>query len=624
MGKYCAYNDEMWACDFETTTNQTQFYKDTNQTKVWLAYAKKFNCKNEKFEPDEILTTTIEEFFDQFFLRAKSTTLFFHNLSWDGEFIKWYLHRNGYQYFHTLPERKNCKGWTILEDTSRIYYMQVFKPIRTKKGIKRITLYIRCSLNLLTLSIDQIAKVYGLENKKEINYHVEPFEKIEDVDNIFIEYIKRDVDIMIPPLIQYNQIFATRQGNRTTYGLAKLTISSTALQMFKHFNYKKYNFKENFTLDYDLIQELKHWYSGGLTTFSPQYQYKITEQINGHVYDVNSMYPSVMVDFEYPIGVPEKTKKDYNYKIRLIKIFIIEANIKSENYPALMRPWKSIMVNYPPHTRFIRSTKAAIAYYFEDELESLKRFYDIQYEIMDEWWFKSEPYFKDFINHYYDKRKEYKKKKDPREQTMKLLLNSAYGKFGQKPDKPSLIYSLEKYENGDSIFIDNVEYIVDVVREQANCVGDLYSYVCECTKHKDKTVNLVIAACITKNARLKLHDAIYHNLDNFLYCDTDSVFLKAPAVGIEIDENKLGAWKCEAEFDGFELGGAKLYNLYLRDVKIKSAHAGVNKKWGELNLQKGDIIEVNKVLDIGSKKMKRKIEGGIILEETNFTLKHRS
>lgn len=624
MFKFTSYNDNYYACDFETTSANTKYFKETNETKVYLAYAKRFHPNGLDQEPDEILTVSIEEFFEEFFKRKQSATMFFHNLKFDGEFIKWYLSRNGYQYYFEPPQRKTRKGFTILEDAKNIYFINVFKPVRDGKKIKIVQLYIRCSLNLLTLSIDKLAKAFKLPNKTSIDYDVEPFNSLDEVPSDIIDYIKNDVNIMIPPLIQYNEVFTVRLGNRTLEGLSKLTIGSTSLMLFKAFIYGTHQFKQDFFLPYELVNELKPWYCGGLTTYSPEYQYNITENIEGCVYDVNSMYPSVMVENEYPIGIPEKHKKDASYKIHLVKIAIKHAKIKNSKWPPLMRPWKSMTMDYPDGVRYIQETEHAIAYYFEDELESLKRFYDIEYEIMDHWWFKSANYFAKFISDHYEIRKKYKKENDPREYTLKIFLNNAYGKFGQKPDKTSIIYSPEKLEKGETIIkTDRQEYIIDTVREDANCIEGLYSYICYGKEPPARTINIMIAACITKNARIKLHNAIWENIDNFLYCDTDSVFLKGKAKGLDIDENKLGAWKLEMEFDGFELGGAKLYNIYMKGVKIKSAHAGINKKWADKNLKKNDIITIDKKLGKGSKMLKHKVKGGVILEETEFTIKRR-
>lgn len=139
-------------------------------------------------------------------------------------------------------------------------------------------------------------------------------------------------------------------------------------------------------------------------------------------------------------------------------------------------------------------------------------------------------------------RKQYKEMGDPRQETIKLLLNSAYGKFGQKPDRSSIVYSLEDLKHGAVAYEDEeTKLIVDKIKKQASCIEDLRAYSCITENPPIKSINVAIAATVTKNARLKLHDAIYENLDNFLYCDTDSIFVKDDAKGIDIDEHKLGA-----------------------------------------------------------------------------------
>lgn len=621
------YKKNYWMCDFETTTINTHFFKSNNQTRVWLAYAK---CFGNDFENQEILTIDINSFFEEFWNKKQSATLFFHNLTFDGEYIKWYLFDNNFKYFYEEPKRKSQKGFTLFEDENTIYYIHAWKKVRTANKSKIVNLYIRCSLNLLNLSVDKLARVYGLDYKLSIDYDIEPFQHLSQVPQDLIDYIKRDVEIVISPLKQFDEVFTMKMGNRTISGLSKLTIGSVSLSMFKCFTYKKYNFKENFFLPYENVIEFQNWYSGGLCSFNKNYQYKpinINDKLKGCVYDVNSMYPSVMVENYFPIGTPSKNHKpDSTYKIKMLKIFIKKAQIKKDWYPPLMRKWNSSTYTYEKNTRFCIYTENAIAYYFQEELDSLKRFYHVDYDIIDVWYFKGEKYFKDFINTYYDLRKTYKKSKDPREQTIKLLLNSAYGKFGQKPDKKTIFYSENKYEKGEYIYTtqNNNNLIVDVVRNQDSAIGDLNCYICDYELSKSNSINVAIASCITMFARVKLQDAIYNNIDNFIYCDTDSIFLKDKAKGIDVDENKLGAWKLEMEFDGIELGGAKLYQIYLKNVVIKSALSGMNKKWAKENLKPNDIITLNKKLDIGSKLLKRKVKGGIVLEETEFTIKPRN
>lgn len=639
--------ENYWVCDFETLTSESQYYKDKEQTKVWLAFAKEFNPQGEYEENSrEVLTTSIEEFFDFFWKNKSSATLFFHNLSWDGECIKWYLYDNGFTYYSIEPEKKTGKGWTIIEDDNRIYLITVWRRVRygNNNCTKTIQLYIRCSLALLVLGIEDLGKIYGHYLKGSINYDVNGWDKLEDVPQECIDYIKADVNIMIKPLIDFNKEFKIVRNikkskgkgkskviwteEKVTWGLSKLTISSTAKNLFKAETYDNYNFNESFTLPYDIVKDLFNWYYGGLTTYNPDYQYKKTENIDGRLYDVNSMYPSVMMNNEFPIGVPEKTKVSDEYKIRMLKLMVFKADIKNDKWPALMKKPTTSMYDYKKdyngmEPRYVKKVRNGIMFLFEEELESLKRFYHIDYEILDEYWFKAEPYFKNFVQKFYNKRQEYKKSGDKREFTMKILLNSCYGKFGQKPERESIVYAYSQEVKGNTIWVGKREYVINTIRNEENCLEELKSYKAVPLEHNGKHINVAIAACITMKARVVLQNAIWENKDNFLYCDTDSMFMIGDPKGIEIDKSKLGAWDLEAQFDTISIGGSKLYYLTLNNVIVKMGTAGINKKWAKEHLKQEDIIIINNELPVGSKLMQKKVRGGMVLIPTTCKLKRR-
>lgn len=52
-----------------------------------------------------------------------------------------------------------------------------------------------------------------------------------------------------------------------------------------------------------------------------------------------------------------------------------------------------------------------------------------------------------------------------------------------------------------------------------------------------------LALEIASGARALLFKSMIDNYDNVLYCDTDSMIIKGDVNNIEIDNNKLGAWK---------------------------------------------------------------------------------
>ena len=93
-------------------------------------------------------------------------------------------------------------------------------------------------------------------------------------------------------------------------------------------------------------------------------------------------------------------------------------------------------------------------------------------------------------------------------------------------------------------------------------------------KHTGETyvsnaVYLPMASFITSYAKCYLVNAINHNYDNFLYCDTDSLHLYGTekAKGIEVDAKKYGEWDNEMDFDDFKYLSPKRYAE--RDINTK-------------------------------------------------------
>lgn len=106
-----------------------------------------------------------------------------------------------------------------------------------------------------------------------------------------IEYVLHDVKIVAMALeIQIAQ------------NLTKITNGSDALNDFKRTISKK-QFEINFPiLDLEVDADIRQAYRGGFTYVNPRYQNMDIK--DGLVFDVNSLYPSVMYDKPLPYGRP--------------------------------------------------------------------------------------------------------------------------------------------------------------------------------------------------------------------------------------------------------------------------------------------------------------------------------
>lgn len=153
----------------------------------------------------------------------------------------------------------------------------------------------------------------------------------------------------------------------------------------------------------------------------------------------------------------------------------------------------------------------------------------------------------------------------------KLLLNSAYGKFGQNP---------ENYF--DYMIIRNLYELPQAEYEAG--LWKLYELHDEFAIWRKKSeresyFDVATAASITSASRAMLLDAIA-TAKNPIYCDTDSIICESfPGT---VHESALGAWKCEGEADTLAIAGKKLYAAFKNGECIKSANKGVRLSPAEI------------------------------------------
>ena len=203
-----------------------------------------------------------------------------------------------------------------------------------------------------------------------------------------------------------------------------------------------------------------------------------------------------------------------------------------------------------------------------------------------------------------------------REQS-KLMLNSFWGKFGQKNNLSSneIVYSRAEFLKliCDDTLI--VERVTDL-SEQAIMVT---------SKSKEEfieegTSSSVIIACFTTAlARLKLYDLLYQLGDRALYWDTDScIFIERPNQYMPKTGNFLGDLTDELPegryIKSFYSGGPKNYTYILDDDTSKCVIKGIS-----LNFSNSKIVTPNTI----SSKIEKYVKDGdesksLFYETDNF------
>ena len=556
----------IYCADFETTSF-TQ-YKQEGETKVYLWCIKDVNetwCR---------IGLEIEDFFETLFdLKLPKIIVYFHNLSFDGEFIQWYLLKNNYKYDDELENDKSFNA--IIDETSNIYMINV------KVGESEIE--IRCSYKLFPKSIEDIGEMVGVKKLKEThNYEeIKSYTSLNDLTEEEVNYINNDVTIMCK-LIKYLD----------SVGINAVTMSSSAYKNWKKDKYFlcKYQFIKD---ENDEINEIvRKSYRGGITKVNKKYQGVELEDVMS--FDVNSLYPSVMYDNPMPIGMGKiyNTIKECILDRRYLYICVVVVS-----YVKVKKGYHSFIGNtagfsYSRKYNYDDELTNKVLYLWGKEYELFKLVYEGTFEVSKVVGYKKANYvFKDYIDRWYAVKEN---AKTPAErQLAKLMLNSLYGKFGMNDSRISKI---------------PIGYNEEGIIYKMNDTKSVYY---------DKKV----ASFITSMARVKYATMMNLLGDLFVYGDTDSLYVRGktiPKVFEDVvDDKKIGYWKYEGYYKRFKSLKAKCYIKELENGEIERKIAGCPKEVVELiNF---DNFEIGLKLE-NCKRVKRKVEGGVVIGTTNFTI----
>lgn len=597
-----------FVADFETTTNP-------EDCRVW-AYAVVEVGNTENIE----IGVTIDDFMKWCRESKDNNTVLFHNLKFDGQFIMQWLFHSGFEHTTDPKDKKTGTFNTLISDMGMYYQIEV---IFYKKGKNVKKVIFQDSLKLIPLSVEAIAKSFGMEiGKLSIDYHSHnnlpigsPLSKEEE------EYIKHDV-IIVAKAVEYFY----------SQGLDKMTIGSCALNEYKTIIDKK-NFKKYYPIP-KYHDDIKQSYKGGFTWLNPKYQGKTIKR--GIVLDVNSLYPSTMY-YEYlpfGVGLPfvGEYKHDELYPL-YIQSFKCQFEIKKGKIPTIQIKHNT---NYRGNEYLTHSGDVEVELCLNSvDLELFFEQYNVyNYQPTGGWKFKgTKGLFKDYIDKWSENKIQAKREGNKGLYLIsKLFLNSLYGKFGTSNKVKSKI----PYLGEDDV---------------------IHFHISE-EEDKDP-VYVALASFITSYSRLKTITAAQTIMDNFnnkkskaniVYCDTDSAhidlngedeheFLKN--CGLDIDSTKLGAWDHEMTF---KRGKYLRQKCYIEDEIIKEEDyiKGINGETPYLyskdeegfyklkitvaGMPKGCYQYVNfKNFKIGAtykgKKLPKNVKNGVVLQDVEFTIK---
>lgn len=239
------------------------------------------------------------------------------------------------------------------------------------------------------------------------------------------------------------------------------------------------------------------------------------------------------------------------------------------------------------------------------DLEMFLKHYNV-YELKYQcgWKFKGmQGLFEDYINKWITRKNEATISGNKGQRTMsKLMLNSLYGKFATSLECQSKI----PYMGDDEI----IHYKLSEKEEKDGIYLPIGSFITAYARRKT----------IETSQAIKSYSLKKYGKDMYIYSDTDSIHTLLSIEELkkfcDIDAVRLGAWKHEAEFSKARFIRQKCY-LEEIDGKMNITCAGMPKtcysqvEWSKFKTG----------FTAGGKLTFKHVKGGVILVETDFTIK---
>jgi hypothetical protein len=515
--------------------------------------------------------------------------VYFHNLSkFDGLFLLNYFCNKG------------------SEDIEVISRDNLIYEIKINTGSN--TLIFRDSYLVFPHSLQEFAEVFN-EKKTEFDHENITIDNYLDKEflNSVCSYCEKDAKILGICFVKFRNLI-TQEFSTDVVNF--LTLSALAFYIYRYSYLKDIHIEISFQ---KMDQFLRKSYKGGVVdVYKPFLE-------NGYYYDVNSLYPYVMANFDMPVGKPIKNwvKNSSSFDINNFFGFIY---VKVKCPKELYIPFLTVMHD---DLGLISPTGEWEGVYFSEEIKyALSLGYTFEY--FDYYKFEKASIFDKYVNDMYKKRIAFKEK--PAISTVyKLLLNSLYGRFGmtssefknilikdtvddrKKLSDIALLYDwsiVATFDNNSKLIrynyiacpnrwyaLTNLNKIDKTYREEKT-----YESFCR-SSHINTAVH--IASAITAYARIYMHKLKIKYADNLYYSDTDSLI-----TDIELDKNlisdtQMGLLKEEHKITKAIFIAPKLYYMELEDktiIKAKGISPDLLTYDDFLKLYNNECIEVSTVV----------------------------
>lgn len=449
--------------------------------------------------------------------------------------------------------------------------------------------------NYFRTSVTVMGKILGLP-KLEIDFNDTTRAKL-------FTYCQRDTDIIYNAML--NLFKFTKEKDLGAFGY---TFPSIAMNAYRH----------RFMTDKILVHKQKsvvklerEGYFGARTECFKVGSFKNTPLVQ---VDINSMYPAVMTVNKFPIklayyGIKCTTDALNHFCKQGCIMAKVEIDTDEPAYP--------LSVN----NRTCFPTGKFTTVLSTPEIEYALTHNHIT-KVIEYAYFWPGYMFKSYINFFFKLRQEYKKSGNlVYDSLCKYLMNSLYGKFGQKVDE-----LIEDIDTGNDIIERYTEFHAQ--KRQYITTTQFFGRMTKTiNKAKEGRNSIVsISAHVTAYGRMMLYKYIKKiGRENLYYSDTDCfIMLDKPELlrKIPLSETKLGYFKVEKRADGIDIYGLKDYRFAgitkIKGIRANAKKVGYNKYEqiyfpGMLSELKNGINKPYVVKSI-TKQLKREYNKGTLLK----------
>lgn len=402
-----------------------------------------------------------------------------------------------------------------------------------KKKIKFMSMQ-----NFIPTSIKKIGKLIGIE-KQEIEYDTNDVPKL-------MAYCRNDVLILKEAILSWYRFVLEHD-----MGGHAITLPSQAFRAFRH------RFMKEKLLVHcrdELSEYERYSYHGGRCE-----AFRIGKQPKQDYVqlDVNSMYPFVMSNNEYPsclIGFIERDN-------------MIQLHQKLKNHCVLALVY--IQTDKPVYLKVIDNRACFPVGSYWSILSTRELKYGFKHGLIKKVYsgayYKKRFLFKEYMKYFYDMRKEYTENKNNVYRNItKLFMNSLYGKFGEKYD----------HEVSNEFTESNDMRVEQWYNAETDTMGTelvmLHRTIQTAGQDEGQNSIVSIASHVTADARMLLWKFIESvGMENVYYMDTDSLITTKEQSEKHLSKfigDNIGQLKVEMESDEMELTAPKNYRFGTKRV----------------------------------------------------------